>query len=88
MARSWYRSARCIMDSFVTMGCLLTRRPMTDHAHHDHHHTHEDQAEPADYRTWVKSQRLSKDDYFKRSSSSPIPAPGAGRASAGSTTTP
>jgi len=47
---------------------------MTDHAHHEHHHTHDDQAEPADYRTWVKSQRLSKDDYFKRSSHSPIPA--------------
>ena len=47
---------------------------MTDHAHHEHHHTHDDQAEPADYRTWVKSQRLSKDDYFKRSSRSPIPA--------------
>ena len=47
---------------------------MTDHAHHDHHHTHEDMAETADYRTWVKSQRLSKDQYFKRSARSPIPA--------------
>ena len=46
---------------------------MTDHPHHDHQHTHEDQAEPADYRTWVKSQRLGKDDYFKRSPRSPIP---------------
>ena len=46
---------------------------MTDPQHHDHHHTHEDQAEPADYRTWVKSQRLSKDAYLKRSPRSPIP---------------
>lgn len=46
---------------------------MTDPQHHDHHHTHEDQAYTADYRTWVKSQRLSKDDYLKRSSRSPIP---------------
>ena len=42
--------------------------------HHDHHHTHEDRAAPADYRTWVKPQRLSKDQYFKRSDRSPIPA--------------
>jgi uncharacterized protein (DUF1684 family) len=46
---------------------------MTDHAHHDHQHTHDDVAEPADYRTWVKSQRLSKDGYFKGSARSPIP---------------
>ena len=46
---------------------------MSDHPHRDHHHTHEDQAQPADYRTWVKSQRLSKDSYFKRSEQSPIP---------------
>ncbi len=46
---------------------------MTDPLHHDHHHTHEDQAAPADYRTWVKSQRLSKDSYLKRSTRSPIP---------------
>ena len=45
----------------------------TDHPHHDHQHTHDDQATPADYRTWVKSQRLSKDQYFKRSPGSPIP---------------
>ena len=47
---------------------------MTDHPHHDHQHTHDDQATPADYRTWVKSQRLSKDQYFKRSARSPLPA--------------
>ena len=46
---------------------------MTDHPHHDHQHTHDDQAAPADYRTWVKSQRLSKDGYFKRAAQSPIP---------------
>jgi len=46
---------------------------MTDHPHHDHPHTHDDQAEAADYRTWVKSQRLSKDSYLKRSPRSPIP---------------
>ena len=46
---------------------------MSDHPHHDHHHTHDDQAQPADYRTWVKSQRLSKDSYLKRSPQSPIP---------------
>ena len=46
---------------------------MTDHPHHDHHHTHEDRAASADYRTWVKSQRLSKDTYLKRSPRSPIP---------------
>ena len=47
--------------------------PMPDHTHHDHHHTHEDRAYTADYRTWVKSQRLSKDTYLKRSPRSPIP---------------
>jgi uncharacterized protein len=46
---------------------------MTDHPHHDHQHTHDDQAVPADYHTWVKSQRLSKDQYFQRSAHSPIP---------------
>ena len=46
---------------------------MTDHAHHDHQHTHLDVAEPADYQTWVKNQRLSKDDHFKRATRSPIP---------------
>ncbi len=46
---------------------------MSDHPHHDHLHTHDDQAEAADYRTWVKSQRLSKDGYLKRSGRSPIP---------------
>jgi len=49
------------------------RETMTDPLHHDHQHTHEDQAEPADYRTWVKAQRLSKDAYLKRSPHSPIP---------------
>jgi hypothetical protein len=46
---------------------------MSDHPHHDHHHTHDDQAQAADYRTWVKSQRLSKDSYLKHSPQSPIP---------------
>ena len=46
---------------------------MSDHPHHDHPHTHDDQAVAADYRTWVKSQRLSKDAYLKRSAHSPIP---------------
>jgi uncharacterized protein (DUF1684 family) len=46
---------------------------MTDQPHHEHQHTPEQQAEPADYRTWVKSQRLNKDDYFKRAPKSPIP---------------
>lgn len=41
--------------------------------HADHHHSHADQAYTADYRTWVKSQRLSKDTYLKRSPRSPIP---------------
>ena len=60
---------------------------MSDHPHHDHLHTHEDEAEPADYRTWVKAQRLSKDTYLKRSAQSPIPRKTA-RRSAGCTTTP
>ncbi len=47
---------------------------MTDHLHYDHHHTHQDLAEPPDYASWVKSQRLSKDSYFKRAARSPIPA--------------
>lgn len=30
---------------------------MTDHLRQDHHHSHDDQAHTADYRTWVKSRR-------------------------------
>jgi uncharacterized protein (DUF1684 family) len=45
---------------------------MTDQ-HHDHHHTHQDIAEPSDYAGWVTAQRQSKDEYFKRAARSPIP---------------
>jgi uncharacterized protein (DUF1684 family) len=46
---------------------------MEDHADHDHQHTHQDQAEPPDYESWVAAQRTGKDDYFKRSARSPLP---------------
>ena len=46
---------------------------MNDHAHHDHQHTPPDQAEPADYESWVTAQRQGKDDYFARSPRSPLP---------------
>jgi uncharacterized protein (DUF1684 family) len=44
-----------------------------EHADHDHQHTHQDQAEPPDYESWVAAQRTGKDDYFKRSARSPLP---------------
>lgn len=46
---------------------------MADNAHHEHQHTHQDQAEPPDYESWVAAQRTGKDDYFKRSERSPLP---------------
>ena len=46
---------------------------MEDDAHHDHHHTHQDVAEPLDYEAWIAAQRHGKDDYFKHSGRSPIP---------------
>jgi len=44
---------------------------MNDHSHHDHAHAHTH--EPTDYSGWISAQRAGKDDYFRRSPSSPIP---------------
>ena len=46
---------------------------MEEHAHHDHHHTHQGLSGPPDYEAWIAAQRHGKDDYFKRSGRSPIP---------------
>jgi uncharacterized protein (DUF1684 family) len=46
---------------------------MTDHADHDHQHTHEGLTEPLDYEGWVTAQRQAKDEYFAKSPRSPIP---------------
>jgi hypothetical protein len=45
------------MDEVGTMVSQPARETMTDHLHHDHHHVHDNQAQPADVRTRDQAQR-------------------------------